>query len=177
MSLLPPFEQSGEDGARFYALSYCQGIYGTRPPPGGASVFLTIYFTTAPDYTHFTLHIVDAGGHCFAYFRGDDDLDSPENALLNAWDDFQVSPATWRLFPLLKIPEDTLPRDSEVRAAYFSARSHLCRLFWRFRVRKHFSPPPLFHPDSDFAPPSIMEESDESKEIMQATGLATDCLE
>jgi hypothetical protein len=168
MPSLPPFEQRGEKGEPFYALAYCQGAYGVRPRSEDKPVFLTIYFTTSPGLTHFSHHIVDASGRCFAYFRGDDGFDRPEFALLRAWAEFQVPPAAWRLFPQSEIRPDTFPQESENRAAYCSARSCLCRLFWRFRVLKHFSPPPLFCPASSFAPPSITEESDENREISQA---------
>jgi hypothetical protein len=133
-------------------------------------VFLVLYFCTDPECTRYSLHVVDAHGYCYAYSRGFDERDTAEYALMCAWDDHRVSPATWRLFPLAGIPEDAWPGDSGDRAAYSAARSDFCRIVYPFRIRSHFSPPPLFHPDPDFVPPSIMagESSEESREIFQA---------
>jgi hypothetical protein len=166
MSSFPPFLAPGEDDVRFYAIAYCQGQYDGSPE--GDSVFLTLYFTTAPDFTRFSLHIVNAEGYCFTYMRGVDEFDLPEYALLNAWATFQVPPATWRLFPLSSIPGDAWPQDDEQRTSYFAARDHLCRLFYHFRIHARFSAHFGFTLDPGFAPPSIMEESDETREIMSA---------
>ncbi len=170
MPPLPPFVRPGEDGVRFYALAYCRGSYANDTPWGDRPTFVVLYFCTSGDYTRYSYHIVDAAGHCYAYTRGDDRRDTAEYALLRAWDNYRVPPAIWRLFPLAGIPEDVWPGDSEGRAAYFAARADLCTIFYTFRLLSQSEASPLFHPDPDFVPPSILmgEESEESREIFRA---------
>jgi hypothetical protein len=170
MPPLPPFVQPDEDGVPFYALAYCRGSYANDTPWGDRPTFLVLYFCTGGDYTRYSHHIVDAEGHCYAYKRGDDRRDTAEYSLLLAWDNFQVPPGTWRLFPLAGIPEDAWPGESEDHAAYFAARGDLCTIFYPFRIHSHFAVPSLFQPDPDFVPPSIMagEASEESLEISRA---------
>lgn len=169
MPPLPPFLTTGEDGARFYALAYCRGAYGSKEP-WTQPVFLVLYFSTDPEFSRFSKHIVDADGYCFAYSRGSDKYGSPEYALLSAWESQHVSPAKWRLFPLAGIPDDAWPEGSEDRAAYSAVRADFCRIVYPFRIEAQFEVPPLFHPDPDFVPPSIMtgESSEESEEIFRA---------
>jgi hypothetical protein len=169
MPPLPPFLTAGEDDARFYALAYCRGAYGSHGPRT-EPVFLVLYFCTSPAFTRYSQHIVDDEGRRFAYFRGNDERDTADYALLWAWDDHQVAPATWRLFPLANIPGDAWEGRPGEHAAYMAARADLCRLLYAFRISAHFAAPPLFHPDPDFVPPSLLagESSEESREILGA---------
>ena len=169
MPPLPPFLTAGEDGARFYALAYCRGAY-VIGEPRIEPVFLILYFCVSPVFTRYSQHIVDEEGRCLAYTRGNDERDTPEHALLRAWDAHRVAPGIWRLFPLANIPEDVWAEGPKDRAAYFAARRDLCLIFYPFRISRQSSVPPLFQPDPDFVPPSIMqgESSEESREIWRA---------
>lgn len=168
MPPLPPFVRSGEDDSCFYALAYCRGAYGAKEPRK-EPVSLVLYFCTSPEYTRYSLHVVDSDGYGYAYFRGSDDLDTADYTLMTAWDDHGVPPAIWRLFPLSGIAEGDWRAGSDDRAAYFEARGDLCRIVYPFRIRYHMEVPPLFHRDPDFVPPSIMdnEGSEESREIFR----------
>jgi hypothetical protein len=169
MPPLPPFLQSGEDDARFYALAYCRGAYGTEEPRT-EPVFLVLYYCTSPLFTRYSLHIVDADGHCYAYSRGYDSRDTAEYTMMQAWARRGVAPAIWRLFPLAGIAEDAWREGSEDREAYSAARADFCRIVHPFRIHSHFRLPPSFHPDPDFVPPSIMagQPSEEGREILKA---------
>ncbi|MGC8644060.1 MAG: hypothetical protein ACP5XB_29725 [Isosphaeraceae bacterium] len=149
---LPPFVSSGDSGASFYTLAYCRGTYGIQPTIPG--VFLTLNFTTSPDFTRYSLTIRDADGRVYLYSRGEDSL---EYVLLSTSNDYAIPPAFWQLYPLIGLAQDAWGNRNDDRDAYLESRGRLCRILWRFRIHEHLRPPSPFTLDPSFVPPSLFD--------------------
>src|SRR5262245_59295221 len=113
---LPRFHSIGEDDngqktGDFYALAFVIGSYATTER-SDAEAFHVLTFSTSVEFTLFSFETVSPDGHLFAYTRGIDQLDSPEYALLFAFQKEQVSMHAWRLFPASSIDEATFHSDA-----------------------------------------------------------------
>lgn len=163
---LPPFFSESDEGARFYTLAYCRGHYPRHRDPSSVA-FLSIIFSTSPDFTHYSLAVNNAEGRLLAYRRGDDVIDSLEYSLLIAAEEFDVSTAYWQLYPLGEMSSDFwtgYPADHDL---YLASRRQLCRILWHFRVEKQSKEDslPLFIRDRAFTPPSLIDEPFEGDAI------------
>jgi hypothetical protein len=170
--IIPPFNDTGEGGAEFCCLMFAPVRYRqTRQPELPAA--LGVYFCAHKDFTHFSRHSFDSGGHGLSYTRGDDAHDTLEFLILSALLDQAVHPAGWRLFPRAQIP--TGFRSDE----YEAARRGLCRLLFHFRSRElaarltaDLPHQPLMAFDESAGRVASGDSKDEDEEIERAiTGL------
>jgi hypothetical protein len=155
-STLPPFLSRGEGDAICYSLAYCQGRYPRSRDPNSVA-FLSIDFSTSPDFTRYSLSTRDAQGHLYSYHRGDDAIDNLEYLLLCAAEKFGVPVAYWQLYPLAELSAEVWSGRPGDKDLYLASRGLLCRILDHFRTWGHFKAdmPPLFIRDPTFTPPSL----------------------
>lgn len=124
--IVPPFNDTGDDGAEFYCLAFAPVIYRpTKKPEFSAA--LGIYFCSHRDFTRFSCSCFGPDANLLSYTRGNDRHDLLEFVMLSAHMQDSIHPAVWRLFPRSQIPANFRSEQ------YEDARRRLCSLLFYFR--------------------------------------------
>ncbi len=165
----PPFFSHGEGNALFYTLAYCRGRY-TRARDPNSIAFASISFSTAPNFTRFSLSVHDAEGTLHIYVPGFDEIDTLEYTLLNASALFSIPAASWHLRPIPAQADFMWSERPGDREAYLAARRLLCLILHRLRYwdRNVASTSPRFVLDPEYSATTFREAPDEATEITDA---------
>lgn len=165
----PPFISHGEGNALFDTLAYCRGRY-TRARDPNSVAFASISFSTAPNFTRFSITVHDVDGNLHIYVPGHDEIDTLECTLLNASAVFGIPAASWHLRPIPAQADLMWSERPGDREAYLEARRRLCLILYRLRYwdRAGTRTSPRFLLDPEYSPTTFREAPDEGTEITDA---------
>ena len=168
--LAPPlFFTHGEGNALFYMLAYCRGRYLRARDPNSVA-FASISFSTAPNFTRFSVSVHDADGKLQIYLRGNDDIDTLEYMLLYVRAVFSIPAASWRLPSIPSQADLAWAERPGDREGYLAARRRLCLILHRLRYwdRAVARTSPRFVLDPEYSPTTFRETPEEATEIAEA---------